>query len=328
MEEQIYITMAKILNGEASAAERQEFDAWLSADPQNKQTFNELKGVWADTDVLLQTPKFDHEAAWTKVAPKLNTNEETLPEKGRVIQFPAWRKYMLAGAAALVIGFFALWNMFQGNNNIVVFAAKENMELTLPDNSHITLKQGSKLTYPKRFDEEERHVSLNGEAFFNVTRNEKQPFTIDAGAATVKVLGTSFDVHSGNEVAVVVATGKVEVRSNTTENVAVILTPGEKGIVNAQKAIKQYERSDNYLYWKTGELLFSDKPFAEVVKDLNSYTGEKIRLSEKADEDLKNQLINISFRKESTEDILTQLSLITKTKWTKKGDEYILSPKK
>ena len=325
----MYITMAKILNREASATEKQEFEAWLAADSQNRQTFSDLKGAWQEADVLLKTPSFDHNAAWSQMSSRMAATADTAPAAApkKRIALPSWQKYMVAAAAVLIIGFISFFNIFSGAGNLEVYASNGNHELTLPDNSVITLKQGAKITYPRKFDEAERHVTLEGEAFFDVARNEKQPFTIDAGGATVQVLGTSFNVQSGKAVTVVVATGKVSVRSNAAENVAVILTPGEKGIVHEGQARKETVRSDNFLYWKTGEMIFSYKTLDEAVRELNSYGGVKVRLSESADETLKQQVINLKFRNQSPEDMLTELSLITNTKWTKKGDEYLLSPK-
>ncbi|RYZ49850.1 MAG: DUF4974 domain-containing protein [Sphingobacteriales bacterium] len=327
MEDQMYITMAKILNGEATAAEQQEFRTWLAADPRNTEAFNELKAVWTEADVLLEAPRFAHEPAWDKVSSRLFTADKAEEPARKVIAFRPWMKYMTAAAAVLAIGVIFLKNFNQEARMVSVLASADNQEITLPDNSHITLKKGSKLEYPKKFDEAERHVALEGEAFFDVTRNEKQPFTIDAGAATVRVLGTSFDVKSGKEVAVVVSTGKVSVTSMVKEDVSVVLTPGEKGIVSDSQAHKQTVRSDNHLYWKTGELLFSNKSLEHVLGELQAYTGSRIRFADKTDAEVKEQEVNISFHKQSLENMLTDLCLVTKTRWTKKGSEYIISSK-
>lgn len=118
----------------------------------------------------------------------------------------------------------------------------------LPDSSSILLQKGSRLSYPKSFAGlEKREVYLLGEAFFEVTKNPKQPFMVYANELVTKVLGTSFTVkaYSGDkDVVVIVKTGKVTVFSNkdnqkqekqlepSRNTEGVVLTPNQQIIFN------------------------------------------------------------------------------------------------
>lgn len=117
----------------------------------------------------------------------------------------------------------------------------ESMELTLSDGSRVTLAPHSRVEYPAVFESTRREVTLIGEALFEVTRNPQQPFLVNAGEVTTKVLGTSFRVETGESnrsVQVSVLTGKVSVfqreapeeRSKDKVKNGVILTPNQRVI--------------------------------------------------------------------------------------------------
>ena len=67
-------------------------------------------------------------------------------------------------------------------------------EMLLPDGTKVWLNQSSVLKYPRAFEGKERHVYLDGEAYFEVARNHEKPFTVKSQAMDVRVLGTSFNI--------------------------------------------------------------------------------------------------------------------------------------
>mgnify|MGYP001472807545 FL=1 len=69
----------------------------------------------------------------------------------------------------------------------------EKITVKLPDGSTVKLNSGSSITYPEMFLDDRREVVLKGEGFFDVKKNQKQPFIVMANKAKVKVLGTSFN---------------------------------------------------------------------------------------------------------------------------------------
>ncbi|WP_342088087.1 FecR family protein [Dyadobacter sp. OTU695] len=105
--------------------------------------------------------------------------------------------------------------------------------ITLQDGSKITLQPNSSVTYPEVFDGTERNVQLQGEAFFEVKRNPKQPFLVHFNNLIVKVLGTSFNIRSfpsEGSVRVTVRTGKVAVLPDKADF-------GERLLTKAPRAV-------------------------------------------------------------------------------------------
>ncbi len=322
MDEQIYITIAKVLSNEATDAERQELDAWLSQDAANHDVYENMQRLW-EGEISLDGPEFRVDQAWEKVSAKtVGLPEERKP---RIIALPAWAK-LSAVAAALLIGFvgYFFWNV---NTTQTILADNGNRVVVLPDHSTVTLKSGSSLSYPRTFASNERNVSLQGEAFFEVTHNEKQPFVISAQSVNVKVLGTSFDVAAGDTSArVVVATGRVQMTSKQTSE-SLILTPGKKGLLSSGK-LEEYTVTDEAdMYWKTGVLNFNGQKLIEVVRAISRAKDTAVSIDPSLSIAQQQQLVTISFRNQSLEQMLTELCLITQTSWIKENNRYIIKPK-
>ncbi|MCD6062139.1 MAG: hypothetical protein K0R82_50 [Flavipsychrobacter sp.] len=322
MDEQVYINIAKGISGEANEAELKQLKEWLSADPQNQAEYEQLKTAWRQSDVALTMPAFNADDAWEKISGKLQLDQ---PGKRSII-FTPWVRYSLAAAAVLLIGVFLI-GRFQDDATITIAAADKNMDIQLPDNSHVLLRKGSSLSYPKAFSGQVRKVELEGEAFFEVTRNEQKPFIIDAQSATVRVLGTSFDVKCSKERAtVVVKTGKVQM-SDSKKSSSVILTPGEKGILMGGRLVEQAARIDNMLYWQTGTLRYVETPLTEIIDELSQVKDTLVVLDPNMPEEQKRQLINITFSGQSLEAILTDLCLVSQCQWSKNSEGYRVSSK-
>lgn len=326
MEERIHILIARSLHNEATEAEQSELGQWLAADPANKQVMQEITDTWSSSgQVFSAMKKPDCKLAWARICERAGIQETK--KTAKTIAFPAWLKLATAAAAVLVIGLFLL-RPFAGTDNITVVAANENKQVTLPDNSHISLRKGSKLTYPKAFDKAERHIALEGEAFFEVTHNEKQPFIVDAQNAHVRVLGTSFDVRCSKKASfVTVVTGRVQFSAKDDASRSVILTPGEKGSLQDKHISKETANAANALYWETGELHFQDQPFSTVIKEIGEATQDSIILDEKMTPEKQQQIVSIHFNHQSTGQMLNELCMITQCSWTKQNNTYIITSK-
>jgi transmembrane sensor len=117
--------------------------------------------------------------------------------------------------------------------------------INLADESTVILSPDSRISYPKKFDGEKREVYLQGEAFFEVTKNMEKPFLVHANGLVSKVLGTSFTIRAfahDSEVKVMVKTGKVSVFpqndqpqlqfKDRPELSGLILTPNQQVVFN------------------------------------------------------------------------------------------------
>ncbi len=114
------------------------------------------------------------------------------------------------------------------------------LSLTLEDGSSIILQPNSKIYYPAQFEKNKREVMLEGDAFFNISRNPDRPFYVFADDIVTHVLGTSFTIindEKEKKTEVSVKTGKVEVFEKETGKVGngVILTPNQRVIYHKHR---------------------------------------------------------------------------------------------
>lgn len=323
MDEQIYLLIAKSLNNELTGDERRELDVWLNADAANKTVYEEMEKLWQETDTLLQQPSFDTEAAWDAVAKRTIAVLPAVPER-KLISFPNWLKF--SAAAAVLMASFIGYRLLNTNHELTVIAAADGQVVKLPDQSVVTLKKGSTLKYPEIFDAHERHLSLDGDAFFEVARNEEQPFIVDARAVAVQVLGTSFNVSCDDSSAhVVVATGKVQVTVAKDHSRKSILLPGMG--VDCKHDLLVESTDTNVIYYRTGRLKFSELPLVDVIREIGKVKNTTITIDPALPQDIQLQLVTKTFTGD-LETMLNELTLITKgIRWIKKDRYYLITTK-
>lgn len=158
-----------------------------------------------------------------------------------------WRKGLQVAASLLVIAAlsYAPWCFEAIDQRPCAGAQHESPEpevnkVILSDGSIVWVKRNSSLSYPEKFGEGQRHVTLQGEALFEVAEDLERPFIVECNGLTTKVLGTSFNIRAdNNDIEVVVLDGKV---SLTTERdtKGVIVLPNERAVYNSvQKHIEK-----------------------------------------------------------------------------------------
>lgn len=249
-------------------------EAWIKKDGANQNRYNELMKTWEFVGTIQPSPVVVNvDKAWQSVLNKISPEEKIIPLKRN------WRKTILWSSAAtilILIGIFSVLKFSEVENlNINRFAQETGLIDELSDGSVIQLNSNSSLSYLSEFEADERKVALKGEAFFEITKDEKRPFVVDLqDELYVKVLGTSFNVKSidGDSITeVYVKTGKVEFGNQQNK---LLLVPGEKGMFNhtTNQFYKETKASTGLseLYWISGEVTFDGVPLNEVIDVLNS----------------------------------------------------------
>lgn len=196
----------------------------------------------------------------------------------------------------------------------------------MEDGSLVYLNKNSNLTISKRFGKKNRKVSLEGEAFFEIKRNEKIPFIITTGKTNTMVFGTSFNIYSDSseQVSVSVVTGVVEFFT-TNGNDRVRLVAGERGTFNPDIAgiIKENTTDRNFQAWNTGILYFNETPLPEAFRLLQKQYS-RVFVFEKKKENLPT--LTTTFENLTLEAVLEELNLLLNTKNEFKNDTIIFKP--
>lgn len=181
----------------------------------------------------------------------------------------------ITATAACIILYFTIGNIFNTSKN-QGWIALENFEqhpkqFMLPDSSSIWLSKNSILKYSKDFGKEKRATKLSGQAFFEVTKNPRKPFSIKTGNLTTEVLGTSFNIKENDSlVEVIVSTGLVNIHVG---NQNLKLTPNQKISFrnSSQKLVKTNTNAQLQQLWFKGEVLLNQVillDLSEVLEEL------------------------------------------------------------
>ena len=146
------------------------------------------KEVWALSENYDKQLNPDIDAAWNKFDRKRKSLTDT-----KVVKRNFLLPISMAAGLALAVGFYFLNSSSQQFQEIQT-AENQIENISLSDGSEMWVNENSTVSYFSTKDDE-RNVSLEGEAFFEVAPNKAKPFTVETGGAKIKVLGTSFNVR-------------------------------------------------------------------------------------------------------------------------------------
>lgn len=287
---------------------------WLDADENNVREFMALHKL---NDIsLLNQPD----------------NRADNQKKKRTISF---RKigYELAKIAAILIIFWGGTKLFETNTteeSIVTYQtlyvpAGQRAELILPDSTRVWLNAHSKLIYPVSFGKGNRQVELNGEAYFDVVHNEKQPFIVKTRQMDIQVLGTEFNVTSySSDFEVSLLRGCIELSSPSLSSTYKVKEK-EHVKLKDNKLIVNNITDYDYFRWKEGLICFNNESVATIIEKLKLYYDIDIETHNKK---FLNSRYSGKFRtKDGIEQVLKVLQIEHKFSYTKNNDLNLITIK-
>ena len=270
-----------------------------------------------------------NDSAKAKNQDKVNAERRT-SLLGRLLGSKTWR-YAVAAAAAAGL-FFAgatTSEMVTGQKKeTVLMASSENISsYMLPDGSKVWLNKNSWLTYNQKFGKRRRQVSLKGEGYFEVNRDETKPFIVKMqNNLEVKVLGTTFNAcnyPSLNRAEVILRSGSVLVSDKNIDE-SVILKPNQKYTWNDGKAEISSVNALNCCRWFEHRLVFDNVRLKDILENLS----HKYQLTISHDiGTLADKRMSMTIRNESVEDFLDILTNLLPVRWRYQGAEIIIENK-
>ena len=240
----------------------------------------------------------------------------------------------IAGSvAASILICLASWYTYdyiQSGTIQTISTLAEIRDITLPDQSVVTLNRYSTLSFPSRFRGAKREVRLTGEAYFDVEKDTRHPFIVKAESVNVQVLGTQFNVEAypeDPEIKTTLIEGSVAV-SIPEENRRIVLSPNESAIYNRLQKSLQHEinpKSSNDIVWRNGHFLFDYLPLQEITRQLSHAFNIKIEIT---DPELRNYHIRANFTNgESLEEMLELLKEAGNFNYTITNNTIIINTK-
>lgn len=269
--------LAKYIFLESTSEEKKQVEKWLAASEKNQDELNRLKQRISLATRRYRPDTFQAKRAFRKIEQQAGT------KRIRTRSVPY--RYVAAAIVTLLLGSGILY--FMGNQKIKILTVQchsgEILELRLPDSTLLTLSGPSEISYPARFAEDKREVSMSGQVYFQVHRDTLQPFIVNTSSIKVTVLGTAFQVTANEQKAeVLVSSGKVAV-DLPDHSSREILTAGMMTQWTRQqdRLTTGHEFDANKLSWKTKILKFNNTPLSEVIQILNKHYKVNLVLPEK-----------------------------------------------
>ena len=323
--------ISSFLSGEMPPQEARIFLENVKKDPELKTLLEEYRKIWESTGSLAEASAYDLDAEWATMQ-NLLPGYATEAMKPKAVRSRSLLFYSYRIAAVLILGLVLSFSWFylsrmSGMEKVV--AKNEAVEVLLDDGTRLIVNRNSTLRYNKKFMAGEREVFLSGEAWFDVARDTTRPFVIDAGAALVEVLGTSFNVNAYKEnpvVEITVESGLVALSAKEDRKDLIVMKAGSGGTYHKeQKELILVASSDpNNISWKTRELYFDGSSLREVCDLVNRVYGSNLVISNPA---LASCKITVAFRDQSLEAILKVLEKTLDLDISRSGDEIRLDGK-
>ncbi|PQA87167.1 FecR family protein [Hyphococcus luteus] len=292
---------AAMHSGETTPELRQRFEAWLHGDRTHKIAYREFEQVYRDLDHVAVEAGVDVDGALVR------------QKAGWVELVAGWLRrpaFALVAAALMAIPVAAYLTTREAPGDLIHAAAPDYVtktaeirDITLEDGTRVTLGARSKIA--TAFTPKERRVTLlEGEAFFEVTKDPDRPFYVAAQDTLVRVVGTKFDVKRSAEIVhVSVLEGIVEVMKPDNIEKAIetadssafdkqILTAGERVSAARRVALPEARQVETAKpgVWREGRLAYEDASLAEIVADVNRYYDRRVRIATSDVGDLRSTI--------------------------------------
>lgn len=254
----------------------------------NERQIRDYQRIWDVAAEVSPTEHVSHSARWESVWETIDAQTAPKIRPIRRAQ-PSWYAYGIA--AGLMIAMISAWVYLTRtplSPPVHAFAAEMTAQkiITLQDGSKVRINSGSTLTTVGDWSDGQtvRQVKLEGEGFFEVAHHPQQPFVVETFNATIRVLGTKFNVRARKddqtpETRVFLQEGKVDFGSGTQH---VTLKPGEwiaaqHGPQSVTLTAVRQDAQAHALAWTNGRLAFSDQPIGDILQELTRRYGVTIQ---------------------------------------------------
>ena len=340
----------KFKQGDLTSKEARELESIISTGDKHAELNEVLANLWEQsTGADIQAPS---DRMLAKIRQHLSSSVElykaTFKHESLISRMIPAFKYAAVIICSMGISWFAKDYIIKDQGRTMAVSSNKNMyeiavpygsksRISLPDGSRVNLNSGSTLRYPSDFSNTSRNVFLEGEAFFDVEEDSKNPFYVKTKELIIKVMGTEFNVKSYSDedaIKTTLVSGSIEIYTNRGEisdkSRPLVLKPNQQAIfrkqvddlslnkqggnqkdvrlINASKPISVQARIDvdPIIAWKDNQLVFKDENFLELSRKLERWFDVEINIQDK---DLASVLFSGVFEQETIEQAMNALRL-------------------
>lgn len=320
--------LIKYLNNNCSDEEFDEFVRWVNEKENAEKGHDWALSYWEKIGLGQNNEdKGKYHELLDKICIEIDKGQDT-GSNNKVVNLKSVKKWLSQAAAILFIPLLGTIFYLLSSGN---FHTEKNASLTvdsievvspigsrtiveLSDGTVVDLNYGSSLKYPATFTGDKREITLSGEGFFDVAHNPDNPFVVKTEKLNITALGTAFNVHAyhgDNVVATTLVKGKVLIEKvlpdNSTQKIGTMV-PGQhvKYYTDSGKIISSKGKTNKYIDWKEGKLVFDNEPILEVAEVL----GRMFNVDFEVDDEVKYLSYTVTF---NNDPLYLILDLMTET---------------
>lgn len=285
-QKELYLLITRHFNEQTALWEEDFLAEWLESAEENRQIYHALQEIWQASQ-----QQHDEEVVMTA----LQDVKQRIHSRQRKGLLTMIRRYPLQiGIAAAVAGIIISSSAFlrqPSHHEAIAYIEKRTLpgqmlKDTMPDGTIVHLAPKSSIRYAQEFGKNDRNIFLEGEAFFEVTKDPHQPFIVQAGDLAVQVLGTRFNVtyYKGvDSAAVSLVDGKVQVNVPAQQK-TYELQPGEELYYDRheQHAYTRTYDMESVTGWTSRLLVFRNEPLSVVAQKLEQLYDVEISFADPA----------------------------------------------
>lgn len=290
---------------------------WLKSSDENKRFFtNFMANMSLHEAISDRNLRDDSEKMLSRLNSRIDAEERT---SGNLWKLKFGWKFAVGVAAALLIGVFLLKNSKLPIFNRIPMEVVQNTTadvkpLTLDDGSKVWLKPHSLISYNVSGVQSKRILKLQGEAYFDIARDEQRPFTVQTANIGIRVLGTAFTVISAeSRTEVVLERGSIRILSPKGESM-VTLSPNQKATFKSTTGDINIEPvyAASYITQQYNLIAMYDATLSQIINNIQSRFGVTI----KYEPDNSGKQYNLSYlRTDSLETVMSIVEYMTGVKY-------------
>lgn len=332
--DQYWTLIAHYLSEEAGEETSNHISRLKKEHPEFEKQLREASMIWNSSKKHTLEPVFsdsDIDAAIEKMSARSgegSVEEEVAPKH---VELSFKKKHLVFRAAAavalLMVSVFSLVYVLQNTSspNLEAVALKGEMKnIVLPDGTKVKLAPDSKISYPATFGNL-REVSLEGLAYFDVTKNPDKPFVVETDNSLTKVLGTSFAIEAypeSEKEMIAVTSGKVSFGDLEGDS-QLLLTKDQAAVLSSKngRVVQMDNLHNELLAWTDSTIAFRKTKVSKVFKTFERYYNVTFDVRDKA-------ILEFSFsadvKDKTLEEALEQMKGVFNFSYKINGDKVII----
>lgn len=317
----------RFLSGECTDEELVMLRDWMKANPEEARELFGMERLY-DEMKAQSMPKEKILLAEHKMTERIEAMQAEL-HHAHIVRM--WQRAAAIVVVCVLTGMAWMYlqhRAFFKPEMVVAMASAENdTTVTLPDGTKVWLNKLASIQYPKDFEGEERKVLLDGEGYFEVTKNPHKPFIVESDVMSVRVLGTifNFKVEKAKQRAVVsLLQGEVRVAGNHNEGM-MVLSPGQKACVDAKTGKMTLSEADVYqdALWHEHKTMFNNETIRGIARMLERIYQVQVVVDPAIDR--SSTYSGVIKEKETIDSVLDLLQNTLPIRYKLKGNKVYIS---